>query len=55
MPEYLSNIGEFPINIFDLFFGKKSIVEFYTPDFQREVAKDFWTDVMENELKIVEK
>lgn len=37
-----------PGRFFSLIFGKKSLTAIYTPDYNREVYKDFWTDIMQN-------
>lgn len=40
-----------PVKFFALIFGKKDLSVIHAPNFEREVFKDFWTAVMENELK----
>ncbi len=37
-----------PVRFFALIFGKKKLDCVFYPDYSREVAKDFWTDIFKN-------
>ena len=51
VPSELKQILVLPKKFFSLIVGKRKLTAIYTPDYHREVIKDFWTDVMNNELQ----
>lgn len=50
VPASLNRLAHLPVSLFTIIFGRRSLTPIYTPDYEREVFKDFWTDVMKNEL-----
>jgi hypothetical protein len=50
IPASLKRLAQLPVSLFTIIFGRRSLTPIYTPDYEREVFKDFWTDVMKNEL-----
>lgn len=48
IPENLGKLVRLPGKFFSLIFGKKSIQAFYSPNYEREVDKEFWSDIMQN-------
>ncbi len=46
IPKEFSKMLKLPMRLFSLFFGKKSMKTSYEVDYHREVAKDFWNEVM---------
>lgn len=50
IPRSLNRIAQLPVLFFTIIFGRKSLQPLYTPDYNREVFKDFWTDILKNEL-----
>lgn len=51
IPKQIQNVIYLPAKFFSLLVGRKKFTPVHTPDYHREIAKDFWKDVMENELK----
>lgn len=47
IPNELRKISKLPLRLFSLFFGKRSMRSTNSTDFNREIAKDFWNEVME--------
>jgi hypothetical protein len=43
IPTEILTIIHFPIELYNLFFGRESHKITYNFDYHREVAKDFWT------------
>ena len=50
VPQSLNRLSQLPVSFFTIIFGRRSLTSIYTPDYAREVYKDFWTDIMKNEL-----
>jgi hypothetical protein len=46
MPKELAKIGKFPWRIITLIFGKKEMRVTHSINFENEIAKDFWNEVM---------
>lgn len=51
IPRNLNKLVHLPSTFFAIIFGKRALTEIWTPPYTREVFKDFWTDIMNNELK----
>lgn len=51
IPKSIGKLIHLPAKFFAIIFGKRSMSSIYTPDCEREVFKDFWTDIFNNELK----
>lgn len=42
MPDSCKRLAKIPVKFFALIFGRKKLRSIYTPDYNREVYKDFW-------------
>ena len=42
-----------PVKFFALIFGRKKLASIYTPNYEREVFKDFWQNIMKSQLSSI--
>lgn len=48
IPNQIKTIIYLPAKLFSLILGRRKLTPIWSPDYHREVVKDFWTDIMEN-------
>ena len=51
IPKQVKTILYLPAKWLSLIVGRRKMRQIWAPDYRREVHKDFWNEVMENELK----